>query len=719
MNILANIKQKISNSMLAKGKYTKPKVVIAIIVSILIATALVFSMSTSILDRIPVFAIIICFILLHFIFKVKDIYEFIYKKRYLLAILFMVYVVIMGYSGSSVGTYAEVVQGEYQEKYYTPILGKYRSIRSDEWSVNTPIYTSQAVDEDNRYAYNNDNLRGTQTDMSSIGNAPVLDISLLGKPLNLGYILLGSERGLSFLWYGKLTLLVLISFEFCMLISNKKKLISLLGMFLITFSAATQWWYCTEYFIWGMLVLVLFDKFMLAKNKKNKILCALGIFISGLSYIFIFYPAWQLSFGYIYLAVFIWICIKNRKEYKFSWFDISLVVTVLTLIALIVVRYFIKSSDALSMIMNTDYPGERFELGGGKDAAKVAFSYVYSFLFPYININNPCEYSGMISMFPIPMVVAVIYLIKNIRNKDKHMWEFLIPMLAVSILLGTWTFITTNKLFAKITFLYMVPANRMAVPLGITQILLLIYMMGNIKKEDIIIKNKALAIILTIISSIFIVYMAQKTDIDNAMKGIRLYICGLINLFTIYQIYNIDKEKNRNILIGILIPIAIITGTTVNPIQRGIGALTSKPIAKEVQKIVTEDPENNMWIVDSTNFYIPNYILANGAKVINSTNIYPNFNLYETVLGEKAQNKETKLIYNRYAHLNIEISNENKLELLYQDSIKLYLTTEKLKELGVKYIVSVREGLEKFETPQINYEKMYEGYGMYIYKLKY
>lgn len=716
---LKSIKTKIEKSVFAKGKYTKQKLVIAIIIAILMATILVIIKPVKIWDRIPIFAVIIWFALIHFIYNIKAIYEFIYKKRYILAILFMIYVVAFGYSGSSIGTYTQVIQGEYQERYYTPVLGRYRSIRSDEWSVNTPLYMSQAIDKDNAYGYINDNLRGTKTDMSSIGNAPVLDISLLGKPFNLGYILLGPERGLSFLWYGKLTLLVLASFEFCMLLTNKKKLVSLMGMFLITFSAATQWWYATEYFMWGMLVLVLFDKFMLAKNIKTKILCSIGIFISGLSYIFIFYPAWQLSFGYIYLAVFVWICIKNRKQYKFKLEDILMVIIVLSLIALLVLRYFIKSADALSMIMGTDYPGERFELGGGKEAVKVVFSYVYSFLFPYVGINNPCEYAGMLSFFPIPMILAVIYLVRNIKNKDKSSFEFIVPMLIVSVMLSIWTFITTNQLFAKITFLYMVPANRMAVPLGVTQVLLLIYLIGNIERNDIIIKNKKIAMLIALVSSIFIVYVAKITDKDMVMQGIRLYICALINLFTVYHIYNIDKKKNRNILMATLILTAIITGATVNPIQRGISVLTDKPIAKEIQKIVSEDQENNLWIVDSTNFYIPNYVLANGAKVINSTNIYPNFELYETVLAEDAKKDEVRLIYNRYAHLNIEISIENKLELLHQDSIKLYLTTEKLKELGIKYIVSTRYNLEELETEEVDYEQLYGEYGLYIYKLNY
>ena len=714
-----DIKAKIANSVFAKGKYTKLKFIIAIIISILIATIIVMINKNKILDRIPIFSVGIWFVLIHFIFKVKDIYEFIYKKRFIIAIIFMVYVVVMGYSGSSISVYNDIIQGEYKEEDFSTVLGTARSIRSDEWSLNTPVYTSQAVDEDNPYGYFNDNLRGTTTDMSSMVNAPVLDISLLGKPLNIGYIIFGPERGLSFLWYGKLTLLCLVSFEFCMLITKKKKLISLMGMLLITFSAATQWWYSTEIFIWGMLALVLIDKYMLSKDIKKKLLYAFGIFISGLSYIFIFYPAWQLSFGYIYLAVFIWICIKNRKEFKFKFKDFLIISIILLLIGLMVGRFFIKSSEALSLTMNTDYPGQRFEIGGGNYATKVVFSYLYSFLFPYKEAVNPCEYAGMISFFPVPIILAIIFIVKGIKNKNKKMLSFLIPMLLVSLLFTIWTFCQTNEFLAKITFLYMVPANRMAVPLGATQVLLLIYLMGNIGEKDVAIKNKKINIIMTLILNVFIVYFGQKTNQAFELSSTIFYICGLINLITIYQILNIDKEKNRNLLIGILIAMALVTGATVNPIQKGISVLNSKPIAKEIQNIVSTDNKNNLWIVDCTTFFIPNYVMANGARVINSTNIYPNFDLFKTVLEDEADKEEIRQIYNRYAHLNVEISTENKVELEFVDSIKLYLTTEKLKELTVNYIVSTRNNLQEFDTETIKYEQVYGEYGLFIYKLNY
>lgn len=371
------------------------------------------------------------------------------------------------------------------------------------------------------------------------------------------------------------------------------------------------------------------------------------------------------------------------------------------------------SKNALNAVMNTDYPGDRFEIGG--NALKVVYSYVYSYLFPYIGVNNPSELSGMISLFPIPMILSVVYILRN-KKEAKENLVFLIPLLILGVVFGVWSHIPTNKVFARFTLLYMVPATRMAVPLGFTQVLLLIYLLAKVDKNTKLF-GKKVAIVITIILEIILMYLAKISDSENLLTPIRLIACGIVLLLQIYLLVNINRKNHKKGLIYTLIIISIITGVTVNPIQKGISVMRDKPVAKEVQKIVTEDKENNLWLVDSTSFYIPNYILASGAKVINSTNIYPNKELFDVVLEEKSELVENRQIYNRYAHITVEItSNENKVELLYSDSIKLYISVDKVKELNVGYILTTRN-LEELSNEEVKFEEKYNEKGLLIYKV--
>lgn len=110
--------------------------------------------------------------------------------------------------------------------------------------------------------------------MFTLVNSPVKDILMLGKPFQIAFLLFGNDYGLSFYWYIRLVAMLLGSFEMCMLLTNKKKRISLCGMILITFSAAVQWWYCMDTLIWGQIILLLLNKFMTTDKKKIKYLCA-------------------------------------------------------------------------------------------------------------------------------------------------------------------------------------------------------------------------------------------------------------------------------------------------------------------------------------------------------------------------------------------------------------------------------------------------------------
>lgn len=698
---------------LKKGNYTKIKIIIAIIIALIISTAYTVTRTTFVVDRIFIVGAIMMFVMLHFIFKLEEMYNFIYKYRFHIVGIIFAIAVLFEYSGSSIGVYNEILQGESTGTYFTPVLGKYRSIRSDEWVVNTPIFVSQAVDTNNKFAYYNDNLRGTMTDMFSVVAPAVWDILTIARPFNIGFLLFGASRGLSVLWAGKWLALMLVAFEFFMLITEKKKVISLCGMLLTVFSAATQWWNMTDVLLWGMLALVLVDKYLKTDNLKTKILCAIGIFISAVSYVFIMYPAWQIPFIFIYIAVFISLCIKNRKTYKIRKKDILIIAIVVLAIAGIGIRYLCMSGDALNATMNTDYPGSRFEIGG--DGIKVLFSYVYSFLFPYSGVDNPCEFAGMISFYPIPMLLAIIYLIRN-KDRKEHM-GFFIPLLVLSVIFSIFTLFETNEIFAKITLLYMTPGRRLAIPLGFIQILLLVYLLGITKKDTKIMKDDIAKIIAIVLSVVFL-SIALQTAPANLLGSLKAYCCGLILVIFLYLILTLNNEKNKKILLVGLAGMAIVTGATVNPIQKGISVLTDKPLAKEVREIVDNDSENNLWMTDNTIFYMPNYLLASGAKVLNSTNVYPNFDLFETVLDEDDYNNpEIRKIYNRYAHITMEITKDtNKVELMYQDSIRLYLTPEKVKELGIKYIVSTRD-IEIFDTKTVDFEQIYNEQGVSIYKV--
>ena len=711
-NILDKIKFFIN-----KDNFTKTKLILVAIMSVLIATLCeytIFRISHPEFiskNRIMLVSIIFMFIGIHFVFKLPKMYEFIHKHRYKIACAFLLFVMVFKYSGSSIVNFNGLIQPHNDNTRYHTLLGTPRMIRTDEWATSTTYILSQSKAE-KPFQYFSDVLRGTPTDMFTVANSPVLDILMLGRPFQIGFILFGNDAGLSFYWYARLVAMMLGSYELCLILTKRNKKVSLCGMIVITFSAAVQWWYCMQVLIWGQIVVVLVDKFMNTTKKRNKYLCALGILISGLSYIFEFYPAWQISFGYVFLALIIWILIKNIKygNYRFTKHDVIVIIITLICIALLLGRWYMLSKDTLAAEMNTDYPGERNEVGGG---AVNLYSYFYNIFFPTEEYLNPCEYSSMLSLFPIPLFLGLIYVIRN--KKDLHFW---IPMLVVGGFLSIWCVYGFPEFLAVLTKMSMSTAGRASIPLGTVCIYMLIYLIGNFEKGDKLI-NKKLTYFLAGISILFIIYKAKTTigfaEEFHYLDKFKILVAGEIFVALIFGVLNINNEKIKNYTIYGLIAVALITGLRVNPVIRTTDVLYTKPVAIKMQEIKEENPDA-IWAVNDGGWYINDYAVANGIRTINSTAVYPNFELFEILLGDKAKDEEYRMIYNRYAHINFEVTDEKTdVTLLYPDNIAIKVNYNDLQKLNIEYILSSVDFSDKSFKDQ--FEEIYNEDDIYIYKV--
>ena len=102
--------------------------------------------------------------------------------------------------------------------------------------------------------------------------------------------------------------------------------------------------------------------------------------------------------------------------------------------------------------------------------------------------------------------------------------------------------------------------------------------------------------------------------------------------------------------------------------MKGFSGIYEKPLSKELQKYREKD-EEALW-VNIGAFTNANYLGANGLKVINSTNLYPNLKLWHRI----DEDREYEDIYNRYAHIEMNLTNnETTFELVQPDSFEYLL----------------------------------------------
>ena len=668
--------------------WTIISVILAIIYTVVCKNLQVYPNSLYIERTICVFGIIE-FIGLHIIIGFKKIWDFIIEKRYTIALVLLVIFTFLGFNGSSMGAITNWIL---ETNRNNTILGTYRFIRSDEYAVDTLFTASQLKNGFKQLA----NLTGySNINMFVNIYVPIRTILSLFRIYNIGYFIPNFSIAYSFVGNFKLIASILITYEFFSMITKKKKYLSVIGTLLVISSSFVNWWFreTIEIIAFGELGLIALDKFMLSNNLKKRLLWSTVLLYAVTAYIFVLYPAWLISFGYIFLAIGLWIIVKNRKEYQFHKFDIFCLFEIVLVIIGFGMFFYHTSYDAIKIILSTSYPGARNESGG--NGIKYLFEYLYSFLLPFTSSTDTMEFAGFLSFFPIPLIMAMIYIYK----KQKHL-DFILPILIVLFLESIWCMSGLPEFIAKITLFNKVPVERCAVSVGLGLIYLYIYMIANID-EKFIKQSNSVYIVLAILVLLFFIPVPVELDTKK-----NLYIFVMIEAGGGFLLLNIGDKKYQNVFLAFAVIITLGSGLTVNPITKGVGPITETDFAKAVQEEVSKNPDG-IWMTENIDMVVSNYLVAQGAKTLNATQIYPNEEFWKIILEDKKE--EYRDTWNRYCHIRILLTEDSTtVALSGQDKIILNLNQSKLEELDVKYIVSYDDSLDEKNNLKKIYSKTIE-----------
>lgn len=180
---------------------------------------------------------------------------------------------------------------------------------------------------------------------------------------------------------------------------------------------------------------------------------------------------------------------------------------------------------------------------------------------------------------------------------------------------------------------------------------------------------------------------------------------------SIFVIFKFNNEKYKNCFLILCIFIILTSGVLVNPIESGLSYYDQEPV-QFVGKIVDNDP-NALWIVTNNHGSI---FTSAGAPTINSVNTYPDLNRWE----QFDENHEFINAYNKYAHITVKLTNENKtcFEESHGGKFNVTLNVDDLKILNVTYLVSNND-ISHFSTNNVNFDEMYKNDQIRIYKLEF
>lgn len=643
---------------------------------------------------------ILCMLLYQYIKitkKDKALFDRMIDCRYKICGVFFLFTLIFHLNGFSLSIWDRYI---HSKNSINILFGMNRDITSDIWALAIPDIFNQI---ENGFPLFNYDIMSNGANAILMG-LPVLDITILAKPFMWGYILLGKEIGLSWHWFGKIIVLFLSSYEICNWFADEKKKISLIFAFILTCSPAVMWWLgqgiIDAVIFFQVCVALIIAYFNYHDSIVKKIMISVALFVAGCSFIFVLYPPLQVPLGFLFLIISSKIIIDEKMKLKRS--DIVYISIILVGILCMLIRYLELTANDIDLLKNTVYPGTRVITGGRYRLSNLYYLFM-QFLLPIknVSIENNCEMSFFVPFIPVVLIVFPFVLKKC---KKKLYWILYL----YELFLISWLFIPYPEILGKVTLFSYVTENRVTIIIGLISVYLAVITLSNVNLKELY--SKKVAAIIFSACLLITLFFIVKYDGGGYLAFLGKWSLMLIFIATLiwafyYFIFIFGYKKHALAFTVIAI---LISGGTINPIAIGSGSLLKSELAIKVFEIEQSNPDS-LWVINE-NFPYNNYLLNFGVKCFNAHNSYPDYNKWSKidVHGSK------KEIYNRYAHVSVEITKEKSdLELTASDAIKVTLNTQNIKDLGVKYILS------KQEISQLGYKKIYtdEISGFSIYKV--
>lgn len=622
------------------------------------------------------------------------------RYRYVVGIVLVAVFVIADVNLSSISIWAYKL-GEPDKAGL--LFGQVRWIRSDEYAVSTLWYISQSSCD---WSAISSSLVGGGVDTRLIYNCPSWSLVTLFRPSLWGFLLFGASRGLAWKSILRIVFTFLASFDLFKLFSRKNGP-SLIFAMLITFSPALPWWEYWDGIPFGSYLVVCFDTLVNRDSKAKPLVAILIPWLCG-CYLMTLYPAWMVPFFYVFALMGVVLVVKKRKEGTLGIGKLNVLILVGALLSLsiAVVLIFTSSFEAYTATSNTVYPGTRFETGGGALSLLAGGGYSVFFAIEQPSFANAPELSSFISFFPFG---TACFVLSQIWNKQK----LYLPLVALQIFMVLFIAVGVPGIFAKFSLFSMVPASRCTLACGYLEIFLLVLAVVCVGDDGGLSvrlgRRNSILLIAALISFVF-AFEAYLTSGGNIRRLFLVMSFLLAFVFVSSLLYSATKGDYKVAVVCSLLVVGLI-GCCVYPIHHGIEAVTDTELAKEVQQLVQDDPEGKWVVEDSGIGGLSNYVAAQGAKTLTSTQAYPVMEFWNLLDGDHSNED----VYNRYSHVSVKLGGDStEFSLIADDHVLVNLPFNELKTLNANYLISSND-YDGVDTGEVVLTKLANANGMNIY----
>lgn len=336
-----------------------------------------------------------------------------------------------------------------------PLLGKARGIRMDEWMVYTP-YVQIAVANDfgatNAFSPYHETLRSFQA-------LPLLDWGLLFKPYHWAFFILPPANAYSF-FFMFMAMAFLCGWALFLRQLRVPPLAAVLVALTLYFSPYVQVWWTTN---WGAFALApwVAVAWLRIDNRWLRILASAYALVVWL--LAVAYPPFIIS---ALLAMGVLVLAFRRDALTVARLLDAAVAGSLALLAFL--GYF---HEAIEIVRNTVYPGQRESAGGGVNPVALlthGFPNLMTrgfYPLPAFEPSNACEIAVFSSLLPLFTAVLADWT-QVLRWARGHRLSLGVLVAGIA-LVACWIFLPVPLRIGQLTGLSMVPPTRALLALGL------------------------------------------------------------------------------------------------------------------------------------------------------------------------------------------------------------------------------------------------------------
>lgn len=633
---------------------------------------------------------------------------FLFKREYWFPMLLLgVFTVLVSLQihGSSLGMYWWYFQGPDQPDP-SLLYGTLRPIRSDEYRVSTPWIIAQSqvnFAEKNRLLGDGQSLVLT--------DSPIYNWEAIFEPQNWSFFFLPVKYAFAFRWWFRALLLVLAAYILFLEMSNGKWYLAAMAALSILLMPVVQWWYSTtfvEIAAYFFLLLYCFMRMVNYQSAWRLLFWALALSYFSLCFASLLYVPSLIPAVICLVLMMLGILINHlrkeigasvsffgqmqniRRELVSSRIKVLFLAFALVLIvdALTLAIFVVDNRALINNVTHSAYPGNSRTVGGNLNPLLLLGGF-----FDIALLNNEApiplgpNQSEASSFFALSIFLLPVLSFTTIKSylKKEPLDYFLIFLLFSYILLLVWSFIDLPDLLRKFLLLNYSSTSRAIIVFGLLNHILIFYYLTQVRiKQSFGFVTFTLIYSIAIFCSYYFWITSLKSVVPNFLSnwGIGIWV----PLAILVMLISLLLQK-KLVFWVIFIVFSWVSTFSVNPLYRGLRIILSSELSEAIRNINDADQGRSLWITYD-NRILANYLAANGAHVLNSTQYSPQNELW----GKFDPSGKYMQVYNRYAHIVVTASPDiEKIDFLLVEGDVFNMVVNpcnpKLQELGVTYYV--------------------------------